>query len=117
MKRNEQGDAQVKRGKPIGHYRGVEPLCSFVRRNLRDDTWECKHPETKDTHECTEACTTLEWECCPLNPDRSHVLTIPISITLHDLADKRYTSLKLYVSETLRGITRIDVTGSQSLRC
>ena len=56
----------VKQGKPISHYRGVEPVCVHCKRVLLYGTWECKHPASKDLKEYKEPCTTLEWEVCPL---------------------------------------------------
>ena len=71
----------VKQAKPISFHRGVEPICCHCKQVEIYFTWECKHPknsgENYNRYEYREPCTTLEWEICPLNPQRKLELHLP----------------------------------------
>jgi len=59
----------VRRGSPIGFYRKLEPICYQCQRILDSHKYICN--ARKDDQQYSEPCTELEWEICPLNPERS----------------------------------------------
>jgi len=67
IKRHVMGDALVKDGKPINYHYGNPPKCQYIERIAMYRTWECKHPEVRDSHEYKDCCTVFDWMICPLN--------------------------------------------------
>lgn len=65
-------------GKPISFYRGVEPICLYCYRSKKSpsskiDLFHCGHPQTKDTNDYDEPCTTLEVQVCPFRKKEREV--------------------------------------------
>lgn len=73
-KRHEIGDALVKNCKPINYHYGTPPKCRHIERISMYSTWECKHPEVRDSHEYKDCCTDLDWKICPLKAEKKNVV-------------------------------------------